>query len=89
MGKQTRYYRRNRRSRPSRRSRHNKQRRPSRRNKRRTRYRRSHHQRGGNLQFQSNEPRSLGYSYVNEPLSPSHLGLANPPPYTAYTRCRQ
>ena len=83
MGKQTRYYRR------GRRSRHNKQRRPSRRNKRRTRYRRSRYQRGGNLQFQSNVPRSLGYSFVNEPLSPSHLGLANPPPYAAYTRCRQ
>ena len=86
MGKQTRYYRRGRRSR---RSRHNKQRRPSRRNKRRTRYRRSRRQRGGNLQFQANEPRSLGYSFVHEPLSPSHLGLANPPPYTAYTRCRK
>lgn len=86
MGKRSRY---NRRSRRNRRSQRNKLRRPSRRNKRRTRYRRRRRQSGGYQQFQSNVPRSLGYSFVHEPLSPSHLGLANPPPYTSYTRCRE
>lgn len=77
MGKQTRYYRRNRRNKSRRR------------NKRRTRYRRSRRQKGGNLQFGSNIPRGLGYSFVHEPLQPNNLGLANPPPFTSYNRCKK
>ena len=86
MAKQTKYYKQNRRNR---RSRRNKQRRPSRRNKRRTSYRRSHRQNGGNVRFQSNVPLSLGYSFVNKPLQPSDLGLANPPPFVSYTKCKK
>jgi hypothetical protein len=41
-------------------------------------------QRGGYTQFGSNTPLCMGYSSAGVNLSASNLGLANPPPITAY-----
>jgi len=56
-------------------------------NRRRTRRRKSRKMRGGGwAQFQSNLPRSAGYS-IGGILDPALSALANPAPFFGYKKC--